>query len=128
MFSTTLLAGCVLSDTVTESRDSIPYSRRAYLAGRAEAQRDIQRGVLARELAGKPPTCFNEHERLLQLRYGIESRHVAGCVVNARIDGHMLGYNDVSEAEIFRRFGRQIFDHTYIEAQKLYKKKYPHGF
>ena len=127
IFSATWLAGCAFKDTVTEPDSSMAYSRRAYLAGRTAAQRDIRRGILAVESAGLPAEWSQEYEHLLKQRYGITDRGVAGCLVNDKIIGHIRGYNEVSEAEITRRFGADVFERTAKNARALYKKKYPHG-
>ena len=44
-----------------------------------------------------------------------------------KIIGHLRGYNEVSSAEITRRYGPNVFERTAKEARALYKKKYPHG-
>jgi hypothetical protein len=94
---------------------------------RAEAERDIKHGILATESAGLMAEWSDEYVRLLKQRYHIEERSAAGCVVNEKIDGHLRGYNEVSDAEITRRFGPDVFERTAEKARALYKKKYPHG-
>ncbi len=117
------VTGCSFNDKVTDAESSPTYSRRTYLAGRAAAQRDIQHGVLATESAGLPAEWSDEYVSLLRRRYGIEDRAVAGCMVDDKITGHIIGYNEVSDAEIKRRFGSDVFDRTAKDAQALYKKK-----
>ena len=127
ILTATWFAGCAFNDTVTEPGSSMTYSRRAYVAGHTSAQRDIQRGILAVESAGLMAEWSGEYVRLLKQRYGVDDRGVAGCVVDDEIIGHMRGYNEVSNAEITRRFGTDIFERTAKDARALYKKKYPHG-
>ena len=117
------LTGGFFNDQVKDG--SSTYSRRAYLAGRAAAERDTKRGILAVESVGLKPEWSGEYVRLLKRRYNIEDRCVAGCVVDDKIIGHLRGYNEVSNAEITRRFGSDIFDRTDNEARALYKKEYP---
>jgi len=127
VFGAACTSGCAVKDRTTFPGSPMTYSRKAYEGGRADAQRDIQRGVLATESAGLPTVWAGEYDRLLKQRYGVEDRGVAGCMVDDRIVGHMAGYNEVSNAEIKRRFGADVFDRTAKDAQALYKKKHPNG-
>ena len=81
----------------------------AYFRGRADARRDIRAGHLALEVSG---LGAGEFVKPLKERYGVEARVVAGCVVNETIMGHERGYNVVSAAEIKRRLGVDILNHT----------------
>lgn len=65
-----------------------------------------------------PSPVYAEAERLLRVRYGIESRQVAACIVSKEIAQHAEGYNRVMKVEIARRFGADVFDRTYQEAVK----------
>lgn len=77
----------------------------AYLAGRAQAKRDIAGGILAIEDAGLKPG----HERwdgpVLRERFRIEIRTIEGSTLTEKEFGHREGYNSVSLREIDRRFG-----------------------
>ena len=99
--------------------DSAVYST-AYKAGRAAAQRDIRKGVLAFEDWGLPADFQAEliYRRILSERYGIRLRRIAWCEVDDKILGHGNGYNDVSVAEIERRFGHKLLDRVYAQAEK----------
>jgi len=98
-----LPAGCTLSPLSATRFFS------AYVRGRADARRDIDAGVIAVEVSGFGAGGF---EKQLKDRYGIDTRVVAGCVVNETILGHERGYNAVSAVEIKRRVGVDILDHT----------------
>ena len=93
-------------------------------SGRADAQQDLAKDVLAKERFGLPVVCINEYSELLRERYRIELRPVAGCVVNSRILAHARGYNGVMGAEIERRFGTNIWDVTMRDARKQYEDKH----
>jgi len=95
--------GCTLSP-VTLTRFFAAYAR-----GRADARRDIRAGRLAVEVSGLGAGSL---VKPLKERYGVETRVVAGCVVDDTIMGHERGYNIVSAAEIKRRLGVDILDHT----------------
>ena len=99
--------------------DSAAYST-GYKAGRAAAQRDIRKGVLAFEDWGLPADFQAEliYRRILSEKYGITQRRVAGCEVDDKILGHGNGYNDVSVAEIERRFGHKLLNRVYAQAEK----------
>lgn len=91
--------GCTLSPT-TMTRFFV-----AYVRGRADAHRDIRDGQIALEVSGLGAGGI---AKPLKDRYGIDTRVVAGCVVDDTILGHERGYNVVSAAEIRRRFGVDI--------------------
>ena len=77
---------------------------RAWWAGRVQAKSDVAEGILAREVygfGGGGPAAD-----ILRKRYNIQTRALAGCIVDAKIVGHAAGYNAVSNAEIERRVGR----------------------
>jgi hypothetical protein len=77
----------------------------AYHCGRADATRDLQSGRLAVEIDGLVMKGEDEYARELLERYQIELRRIAGCIVDEKILGHVKGYNELSKAEIKRRFG-----------------------
>ncbi len=89
---------------------------RAWWAGRADAQRDIAAGILAREVYGFGAAGGGPLVDVLRERYHIETRPVAGCVVNENILGHAAGYNRTSQREVDRRFGRGSIAKTEAES------------
>lgn len=93
--------GCTLSP-VTMTRFFV-----AYVRGRADARRDIRAGHLAVEVSGLGAGSF---AKPLKDRFQVETRVVAGCVVDDIILGHERGYNVVSAAEIKRRFGIDLLE------------------
>jgi hypothetical protein len=78
---------------------------KAYRAGKGEARRDLEAGVLAIEEYGFGAGCCHR-ATLLRERHQIELRPIAQCLINARIVGHAAGYNSVSQPEIDRRVGQ----------------------
>jgi hypothetical protein len=118
-----LLASHVAGETnprdVIESPDGQRYSRTAYEAGRREAELDIREGrLMIMMYGGPPPAWLDECAKLLQQRYGIRLKDIAGCVVDYQIIGRERGYNEVSRAEIQRRFGRDVAEETKTEVKK----------
>jgi len=81
----------------------------AYVHGRADARRDIRDGHLAVEVYGLGAGSI---AKPLEERYHVDTRVVAGCVVDDTLMGHARGYNIVSAAEVRRRFGVDILDRT----------------
>lgn len=128
LFSTAVTFAVVLGDEdesdIVRPEDDIGYSRRAYEAGRRYAEQDIRENCLAVEVSGGPPAAWdNDWVRLLRERFQIELRWVAGCLVNYQIIGHERGYNEVSSAEIQRRFGRDVVWETRNEAQEKWSAR-----
>ena len=85
-----------------------------YRAGRADAQKDIKSGHLVIEENGLGAGYYAD---ILKQRCQAEMR-IGGCTSNERIEGHAKGYNDVSEAEIERRFGKGVLTAIREEAMK----------
>jgi hypothetical protein len=100
------------------------YSRREAAKGRSDARNDLRAGKLANEGFGLPASWASTYDRLLRQRYGVESRSVAGCVVTSEIVGHAVGYNEVMDAEIKRRFGADVFERTAAEAERIGPHRY----
>ena len=84
-----------------------------------DARADLRDGKLITETAGFQAPWLSTNTRLLRERYGIELRMVAGCVVTPKILGHIHGYNEVMDVEIERRFGRNVFERTATEAERI---------
>lgn len=93
------------SGDIVESADHQRFSLKAYVAGRLAAERDIGENRLS-----PWPPWLSECAPLLEQRYGIHLKDIAGCVVDDQIIGHVIGYNDVSMAEMKRRFGRDVLE------------------
>lgn len=101
------------------------YSREDYRAGQADARRDVQQGRLIVEIYGLLPPWFLDHAGVLHDRYRVKYRIVGGCVVDPKIEGHSAGYNNISEAEIDRRFGKDALLRSERDAQQTYYKEHP---
>ena len=87
----------------------------ASLRGRADARRDIGKGIYKELIYGLPGPWNQNYALLLKNRYNVELRRVAGCIVTKRLTEYVRGYDEVGEAA-GRRYGRDIFDETYREA------------
>jgi hypothetical protein len=102
---------------VAEAPNHERYSGDAYQAGRQEAEKDVRESRLVIEMFGLPTPWDGDYAKLLEQRYRIQIRRVAGCLVDEKIVGHAKGYNEVSEAEIARLFGANVLDRTQAEAK-----------
>ena len=109
------------SDIVSERGQR--YSISAYEAGRTQAERDIQQGILATESYGLPGPWSAEYESLLAERYHIQHKSIAGCVVSPTESGHAKGYNEVMRREIETRFGENLFQRVAAEAIQKHNAK-----
>ena len=94
----------------------------AYRAGRAEAQRDISRNYLAVEEYGKVSGWDADYAKIAEKRFGVHVKRVAGCIILDQILGHAKGYNEISEPEIKRRFGRDVLMEARIAASGASEK------
>ena len=83
------------------------YSTAAYQIGRTDAERDIRMDRLMIEFYGFPPEGYDRYVKILEKRYNIKVR-VIGDILDGDLVGHTMGYNEVSKAEIKRRFGDNV--------------------
>ena len=96
----------------------------AYHRGHADATRDLQSGQLAVEIDGLVMRGEDEYAQELRERYQIELRRIAGCIVDEKILAHLKGYNEISEAEIKRRFGASALKDAENRAAKHWNERY----
>ena len=59
------------------------------------------------EFYGFPPEGYDRYVKILEKRYNIKVR-VIGDILDGDLVGHTMGYNEVSKAEIKRRFGDNV--------------------
>jgi hypothetical protein len=103
------------------------YSRSAYESGRRDAEQDIHMDHLVIEMFGGPAPPWNaDWAKLLWERYQIRLQQVtAEDVVDYQTIGHARGYNEVSNAEIQRRFGSDVVSKTLEEVRSQWKQTHP---
>lgn len=79
--------------------------------GHSDAEKDLREGQLVVEVYGSL-TDEADYAKLLREKYRIELRHMTDntSIENATTLSHADGYNEVSEAEIERRFGEEPRD------------------
>jgi hypothetical protein len=116
-----LLAEEIANDIV-ESPQGQKYSAGAYTAGRSEAMNDIKANKLIIEVSGLPAPWSGEYTKLLADKYRIQLKTVAGCIVDSKIVGHERGYNEISVAEIERRFGHGALEKSAEDLQKKWQQ------
>jgi hypothetical protein len=93
----------------------------AAVAGRLEARRDIRAGRLALKMWGLR-MAGGVYETVLEQRYGIQCRTVAGCVVAPQKMAGWNAYNDEMMSEITRRYGDDVLDKTWNEARLVSRR------
>ncbi len=95
----------------------------SFIQGKADARKELKEGTLAIETMGLLVRHHGHYAKILKERYNIQVRGVAGCMVNSFIIGHAEGFNQVMNAEIKRRFGKNVFEHALTEAEELLDKE-----
>ena len=114
------------SPDVIEAPNHERCSRSAYEAGRRDAEIDIRTGHLVVEMFRGPlPPWNDDWVKLLNDKYHIYVREVAGDVVDYQIVGRGRGYNEISKAEIQRRFGSDVVSKTLEEVRNQWKQTHP---
>jgi len=82
------------------------------------ARYDISRGHHDVLGYGLPVAWRPEYARLLQERYGVKFRPVAGCIVSTGLVAYVDSYNRVSTAAVNRKLGHDVFKECSDEARR----------
>lgn len=91
--------------------------------GRFEASRDLSNGVMIVKSAGLPSPEWADYEQLLQTRYNVKFKPIAGCLVSEGLMAYLRGYDEISGAAIKRKYGTNIFERLAVEAEAIYHKR-----
>src|ERR1039457_1694823 len=86
------------------------------IRGQLVAHFDVARGHYEILSLGFPAPWRSEFARILRERYGIEQRVVAGCMVTLPLLAYTEGYNRVSMTAANRKFGRDVFKESAVDA------------
>ena len=116
-----MAAGCSSKPgpTATDLSNDKPVSS-YYLAGKNEAQRDLQSGQLIIKTYGLPQPWSGVYSSNLLSRYQVALRYVAGCDINPKLAQNVQGYDEVAEAEINKRYGADLLDRVAKESARQY--------
>lgn len=87
-----------------------------YLAGRAEAKRDLNNGHLALEVIYLG--FGSASRRFFRDRYGVQLNLISDAVSSEML-GHQYGYNALSTAEFARRYGPNALKTAFEEGRKM---------
>jgi hypothetical protein len=77
--------------------------------GGMSARYDVYRGHYEVLGYGLPVPWRPEYARLLQQRYGVSFRPVAGCIVSTALVAYVDSYNSVSTEAVNHKFGHEVF-------------------
>jgi hypothetical protein len=94
----------------------------ASIRGQTAAHIDVALGHYEVQGYGLPGPERDEYALLLQSRYGIRFRTVAGCIVSPSLLAYLNGYNEVVRNRANRKFGRDVFEESYQEALQHYQQ------
>lgn len=81
----------------------------SYAHGCLDAQLDVMRGRYKILVYGLPAPWREDDASLLKLRYKVEERAVAGCMVSRSLTKYVEGYDRVSRNAANRKFGHDVF-------------------
>lgn len=95
----------------------------ASLRGQFAARMDVARGTYTLQVYGLPVQWRGEEARILQEKYGIRMKAVAGCVVTDSLVNYVDAYDEYVMAAANRKFGRDIFKESMEEAERNWKLK-----
>jgi hypothetical protein len=92
----------------------------SYSSGVREAYADHARGHYEIKTYGIPAPWDDECDRLLQEKYRVRLRQVAGCVVSHQFSAYVRGYNEASTRLLREKYGRDVFE----ECNQLARQKW----
>ena len=92
-----------------------------YQKGEKEALEDIKADKLKLKTLGLKVGWFREWQEILWKEHEIQIDIIAGCMVSDEEIDYANGYNSISEAEIKKRFGENIFENTLYKAERIWK-------
>ena len=95
------------------------------LRGQLTARFDVARGHYKVLTYGLPSALRPEYARLLKERYGIELETVAGCIVSQSLLSYVHCYNKISVAAANRKFGHDVFEECWEDANKNWNRRRP---
>ena len=94
----------------------------AYHIGCIQAHIDVARGQYQLQVYGTVDGGLEEFSEIAAREYGIEVvPH--GCIISEQGIERMRGYNDVSEAAIKRKYGRDVIESIWDRALPEYRAK-----
>lgn len=97
---------------------SMAWDASAVTRGRLLARFDLSRGRYRLLVYGSTPPEREGYARLLKQRYGIEVEKVADCLVSQSLVDYADAYDSVSVTAAKAKFGPDIFDQTWEDAQR----------
>jgi len=96
------------------------WSYSASVLGRRAARSDVANGYYEVQTFGYPAPWMQDFRWLLQQRYGVTLRSVAGCMVSSSQRSYVDAYDSVSVTAANQKFGHDIFAECTAEAQKAW--------
>lgn len=96
----------------------VPEIQNDYERGRTAALKDISEGKFNLFTVGRMGSVNIMWSQILKERFNIELKST-GCLLYSEILSFNIGYNEISEAEIKKKFGENILTETKQEAEKL---------
>ncbi|MBL8820763.1 MAG: hypothetical protein JNL58_32375 [Planctomyces sp.] len=94
-----------------------------FARGQADADADIQAGILGQRAYGKLAPWWEDAARLLKVRYGIKSEIVGSCITEMAVAAAADGYNERMAEEVLVRFGSDVVAATWREVERKVKKR-----
>jgi hypothetical protein len=98
------------------------WSATASARGEMFARYDVSRGHYEVLGYGLPVAWRPEYALLLQERYGVKFRPVAGCIVSTALVAYVDAYNRVSIEAVNRKFGHDVFKECSDEARQKWEE------
>ncbi len=95
----------------------------ASLRGELAARIDVAREDYVLLVFGLPVPWRGEGARILQQRYGIRMKAVAGCVVSSSLVNYVDAYDSYVVSAANKKFGRDVFKESLDEAERNWKLK-----
>jgi hypothetical protein len=93
----------------------------ASLRGQMAARRDVADGHYNLLVYGLPVEWREDDARILQQRYDIRMKAVAGCTVSGGLIDYVDGYDRYVAKKAKGKFGRDVFKESADEAERAWR-------
>jgi len=104
---------------------TVAWFQAASTRGRLAARYDSAHGHYRLLGYGLPAAGVSEYKEILRVRYGVEYRQVALCIVSHSLVSYVDAYDEVSSTAIGHKFGHDVLKESWAEATKSWQEKHP---
>lgn len=96
-----------------------------YEKGKRDALKDIEAENLNIKTMGRQASWTAVWLKLLKDKYNLKVFYLSGCNISDDEMNYAKGFNEISQFEISKRFGKDVLKETFEQAEKIFEDNYP---